>query len=278
MKKILVPTDFSELSRASLSYAAMLALKMDVELILLHVIDISNSEMLMKRARLEEEVVQLAREDAAYLMDDIRAEVGEKLRIRYEYRMGHPLHRVVDNFVQQNNVGLIVMGLHGETGLRKVLMGRVTTSVINNSSVPVIAVPADAVFQLDKIFYATDMSNLSSELSFLIKFARLFNASVHVIHVLTRGESHPDKNQIKEQIKRLDYPNIYFHVLRGDEIARLLNTFVRRAKAHMLAMFTHRQDFFQQLFATSITQDVAAQNHLPVLTVNMERVKEFPSA
>ena len=274
MKKILVPTDFSELSRASLSYAAMLALKMDAELILLHVIDISNSEMLLKRARLEEEVVELAREDAAYLMDEIKAEVGTGLKIRYEYRMGHPLHKVIDNFVLQNDVGLIVMGLHGETGLRKVLMGRVTTSVINNSSVPVIAVPSGAIFQLEKIFYATDMSNLDKELNLLVDFARRFNASVHVVHVLGSGEPQPDKGQIKQQIMRIDYPNIYFHVLRGDEVARLVDTFVRRAKAHMLAMFTHKLDFFEQLFSSSVTQDIAAQNHLPVLTMNRERVKQ----
>lgn len=277
MKKILVPTDFSELSRASLSYAAMLALKMEAELILLHVIDISNSEMLLKRARLEEEVIELAREDAAYLMDEIKAEVGDKLKIRYEHRMGHPLHKVIDNFVLQNDVGLIVMGLHGETGLRKVLMGSVTTSVINNSSVPVIAVPAGAIFQLEKIFYATDMSNLDKELILLVDFARRFNASVHVVHVLSTDEPEPDKDQIKQQISRIDYPNIYFHVLRGEEIARLVDTFVRRARAHMLAMFTHRLDFFEQLFSSSVTQDIAAQNHLPVLTINRERVKQvFP--
>ncbi len=276
MKKILVPTDFSELARASLSYAAMLALKMDVELILLHVIDISNSEMLLKRARLEEEVVELAREDAAYLMDEIRAEVGASLRIRYEYRMGHPLYKVIDNFVLQNDVGLIVMGLQGESGLSQVLMGGVTNAVINNSSVPVIAVPAGATFQLEKIFYATDMSNLTRELSFLVKFARSFDASVHVVHVLTSGEPEPDKDQIKAQIKNIDYPSIYFHVLHGDDIAPVVATFVRRSKAHILAMFTHRLDFFEKLFSKSVTQEIAAQNHLPMLTINRERVKDFP--
>ncbi len=275
MKKILVPTDFSESSRASLSYAAMLALKMDAELILLHVIDISNSEMLLKRARLEEEVVELARQDAGYLIDSIRAEMGQNLKISFEYRMGHPLHKVIDNFVQQNDVGLIVMGSHGASGLRKVLMGSMAMQVINNSSVPVIAVPKGAIFQLDKIIYATDMSNLAKELDFLVGFAQRFSASVHVVHVLASDEPNPDRTEIKAQIARIGYPKIYFHVLRGDEVSRVVSTFVRRGKAHMLAMFTHRLDFFGHLFSTSVTQEIAAQNHLPVLTINRERAKDF---
>lgn len=275
MKKILVPTDFSELARASLSYAAMLALKLDVELILLHVIDISNSEMLLKRARLEDEVVDMAREDASYLINEVRAEVGDQLRIRYEHRMGHPLYKVIDNYVVQNDIGMIVMGLRGETGLGQVLMGGVTNSVINNSSVPVIAVPSGATFQLEKIFYATDLSNLTSELSFLVTFARRFDASIHVVHVLTNGEPEPDKDVIQSHIRKIDYRSIYFHVLRGEEIAPVVATFVRQSKAHMLAMFTHRLDFFEQLFSKSVTHEIAAQNQLPMLTINRARVKDL---
>ncbi len=266
MKKILVPIDFSDHSVTSLRYAMMVAAKMNTSIVVLHVINISNSEMMLKRARLEEEVIAYSKEDAAKIIEEARKGSTENIDIQYDYRLGHPAHRIIGNYVNQNEIGMIVMGLHGETGLKKVLMGGTTTSVMNGTSVPVIAVPKSASLDLEKIFYATDLTNLTAELTTLVAFARFFGASIHVVHVT--GEVTVDKEMIKAQIRRIDYSDIYFHVLRGEEVARLLDTFVRRAKAHMLVTFTHRLAFFEKLFSTSVTQELAANNHLPLLTFN----------
>ncbi len=266
MKKILVPTDFSDHSVPALRYAMMVAEKMNTSIVLLHVINISNSEMMLKRARLEEEVIEYSKEDAGKLIDEARSGATGRVEVRYDYRLGHPVHKIIENYVNQNEIGLVVMGLHGESGLRKVLMGSTTTSVINETGVPVIAVPKTASLNLEKIFYATDLTNLDAELTTLVAFARFFGASIHVVHVT--NEVTVDKERIKAQIRRIDYSDIYFHVLRGEQVARLLDTFVRRAKAHLLVTFTHKLDFFEKLFSKSITQELAAHNHLPLLTFN----------
>lgn len=268
MKKILVPIDFSNHSVTSLRYAMMVAAKMNSSIVVLHVIDISNSEMMLKRARLEEEVIANSKEDAAKIIDEARAGSGENVDITYDYRLGHPAHKIIANYVKQHDVALIVMGLHGETGLRKVLMGSTTTSLIHETSVPVIAVPQAASLDLEKIFYATDLTNLNAELTRLVQFARFFGASIHVVHVT--NDPSVDKKQIREQIRRIDYSDIYFHVLHGEQVTRILETFLRRAKAHLLVTFTHKLDFFEKLFGKSITEELAANNQLPLLTFNRD--------
>ncbi len=268
MKKILVPIDFSDHSVTSLRYAMMVAAKMNAGVVVLHVIDISNSEMMLKRARLEEEVIANSKEDAAKLIEEARNGSAENVAIEFDYRLGHPAHKIIVNYVKQNDIALVVMGLHGESGLRKVLMGSTTTSVINETTVPVIGVPQAASLDLEKIFYATDLTNLNAELTRLVQFARFFGASIHVVHVT--NDPAVDKQQIKEQIRRIDYNDIYFHVLRGEQVTRILETFVRRAKAHLLVTFTHKLDFFDKLFGKSVTQELAANNQLPLLTFNRD--------
>jgi nucleotide-binding universal stress UspA family protein len=275
MKRILVPTDFSDLSKASVFYAAMLARELKSELVILHIIDISNSEMMLMRQRLEDQVIELSKDDAYELIGELKEKLGPDFPVRYEYRLGHPLHKMVENYAGQNGVSLIVIGTHGASGIKRRMMGSNASSLINESSVPVIAVPPDATFSVKKILYATDMENLNQELKILTGFARILNASIHVVHVVTNENAPaPDKQKIREQLSKMDYPKIYFHVLKGTEVAPIIDELGQKSKNHLLAMFTHKFDFFQKLFKRSVTHEIVSQNHIPTLTFNKTTLGE----
>lgn len=270
--KILIPTDFSKLSRVAVSYAIRLAEKLDAEVVLMAVINNNSySRASIHWKKLEDEMINIARQDGGQLLAEIKAETGDRINISFEYIVGFPVSDVIENFVIHNGIDMIVMGTKGATGLKKVMMGSNATAVINRSSVPVIAVPGETEFKkIKKIVYATDLENIHEEIKTLAMFARLLDAEIVVLHVIPSDSAKQiDSNKmVTDLITQGKYPKITFHVSKNDHTADEVDSFVVAHKADMLAMFTHKLDFYEKLFGKSVTRQLAFHAQVPLLTFN----------
>jgi nucleotide-binding universal stress UspA family protein len=269
---ILTPTDFSKLSKVAVLYSARIAKKLKADIILLAVIDMNSyTTTSMRWTKLEDEMISIAQEEADRFIKEIKEEIKGNVKITYRYVTGYPVEERIEEFVKQNGIDMIVMGTRGASGLKKVVMGSNATAVIDNSSVPVIAVPGQTAFKaIKEIVYASDMVNLSEEIKTIAMFASLFNANIHVLHVLPRDSAKKidGKKTVSSLVKQTKYPNIFFHVSKSDHIAEGVDAFVAHQKADLLTMFTHKLDFYEKLFGRSVTRHLAFHVHVPLLTFN----------
>ena len=81
------------------------------------------------------------------------------------------------------------MGTRGASGLRKYVLGSNTTSVIEVSHVPVLAVPELGDFKHFKnVVYASDLTHIEKELKTLIPYLEKFGSIVHLIHIASSAE------------------------------------------------------------------------------------------
>ena len=140
IKKILVPTDFSEGNNAALEYASHLASETGAMLYIVHADD------------MEQAAEILAKSGHPYPMwqDDPRHREGHvklkkvvptvsNVKCRHQYLKGTPTGEIV-SFAERNNVDLIVMASHGRTGLSRVLMGSTAEGVMRRAPCPVLIV------------------------------------------------------------------------------------------------------------------------------------------
>ncbi len=277
MMTLLVPTDFSKASKKAVSYATDLAKKVNARIILLNVIQVNPSgETLLKWKRLEDEMVKIAKEDGEALLAEVQTKARAKTTLSFEYRLGYDFAKVVNRFIEENDVDLIIMGTHGATGLKKVLMGSNAASMINTSLVPVIAIPEGASFKaIKKIVYATDMKNLDDEIKTITMFASLFKASVSVVHVTPAS---PDKKFSPEKftknlVKVSKYKKITFSFVQNENIKAGVDAFVAKQKPQMLSMFTHKLDAYEKFFGKGITRQQAFHTQVPLLSFNKTTLK-----
>jgi len=269
---ILVPTDFSKLSKVAVLYAARIAKKLKANVIVLAVITMNTSAATsIKWKKLEDEMIKMAKQDADQLMEEVRSQIKGKLEITYQYINGYPVEERIETYAVENRVDLIVMGTKGASGLKKVIMGSNTASVISNSSIPVIAVPGETEFNpIKKIVYASDMTNISKEIKTLVRFAGIFKASIRVLHVIPSSSTNKIdiKKTVADLVKQSKYSKISMKVFRNDHIADAVDLFVADQKADMLAMFTHKLLFYEKLFGKSVTRQLSFHARLPLLTFN----------
>lgn len=130
--KILFPTDFSSASNAGLAHATALARDSGAMLIILHVEEPAP-------AYVGELYYGMAEPDHAELKRMLDKVVPPDTNVRYEHRMfiGDPADVIVET-AEKEHTDLIVLGTHGRTGLRRLLMGSVAEAVVRRSSCPVL--------------------------------------------------------------------------------------------------------------------------------------------
>lgn len=136
LRRILVPTDFSEYSGEAIGYACALADKFEAELHLLHVLEsqISSTPIFAGGLALNP-IVNESREAAEKALVQT---APERAAVRATAE-GPPFLEIL-RYAKDNNIDLIVMGTHGRAGLAHVMLGSVAERVVRKSTCPVMTV------------------------------------------------------------------------------------------------------------------------------------------
>jgi len=141
LHKILVATDFSDLSAEAVQYAQSLAETYTAELILIHIIDdapaLAFHTMELTTDIVIEDTTKNAEEHLAQFVKD--HDIRSTQQLRLVTRRGNP-HEEITRFAREESVGLIVMATHGRTGLAHVLLGSVAEKVVQHSDIPVLTI------------------------------------------------------------------------------------------------------------------------------------------
>ena len=141
LKRILVPTDFSESARHALLYGTSFAREYEGELLLLHVVEnltvgYASDLFPVPMAEVFDEISGYAKAELAKL----GAEVKEKgLAVRELVVQGKPSAEIV-RVAREETADMIVLGTHGKGMLDKALFGSTAERVIRRAPCPVLTV------------------------------------------------------------------------------------------------------------------------------------------
>lgn len=132
-KKILFPTDFSTCSDAGLGHATALAKETGAKLLILHV------EEPPPAYGAGEMYYGVPNPDNPTLRRMLADVIPTDPSVPYEHRLvvGDPASEIVA-IANEEGADLIVMGTHGRTGLKRLLMGSVAEAVVRKANCPVI--------------------------------------------------------------------------------------------------------------------------------------------
>ena len=142
LAKILYPTDFSDVSKKALAYLKRLKEAGAKEIVILHVIDERKIEAialygtggsLVFIKKMEEE----ARKEVIAIEEELK-KCGFEVKVRIE--TGVPLKEILRVEEEEKKVSLIVIGSHGKTNIKEMLIGSVSEKVIRRAKNPVLVI------------------------------------------------------------------------------------------------------------------------------------------
>lgn len=273
MKKILFPTDFSDVSHNAFVYALHLAKKLHAEIVTLHVYTIP--------VPYGDHGVSIEQCDYAEWshFENYKKEVDRLHLIAEQQHCGQVKlsHKLESGDVVLEILGtcnaeaadIVVLGTTGATGLKEAFLGSVAEKIVNQAKAIVLAIPEKASFQhIKNILFVTELDKL--QVSALVKvqqIAKTFGAHIDVLQVKNRHDE-SDAGLLAKWKSEFVQSDIYFYILTSNDVEGTVTDFMKLNNTDVVAMPVHHKGFFEKLFFFSLSRQMAFHSHVPVLAVH----------
>jgi nucleotide-binding universal stress UspA family protein len=269
MQNILVPVDFSPVSRNAAIYAAELAKKFNAKLVLFHAYmlptPVSEVPYVMVTAdEMQKENEALLKKEADQLHDTYAIEV------EWIVQIGVPSDEV-KQLAKEKNADIIVMGMKGAGGLDKII-GSTTTNVIRKVKVPVLVIPEKATYQaIQHITYAYDLNDPSNPALFqpLLDLAAAYQSRFSLLHVESPSEAKESTGPGNAPLENLFMGRqVNWVTIEDSSVTHGISEYLLQHPAELLAMIAHRHNFFERVFSKSHTTSMAYETSIPLLILH----------
>ena len=271
MKKILVPTDFSEQAENALKVAAILAKKYGAEIYLLHMMEIpmQQTDPINAVSDIPEALffMKLAHKRFEDLLEN---DFLQGITV-YETVKADITFNEIKEACKEYDVDFIVMGSHGASGIKEMFIGSNAEKVVRTSDVPVLVIKnAHESFEVSDFVFASDFKNDNQKTyKQAVKFAEAMDAKIHLLMVNTANNfitSYEAKNRINDFISGQSFENISITVHNDDSVEQGILNFSKDINADLIGISTRGRQGISQFFNSSLSEDLVNHARRPVIT------------
>ena len=278
MKKILVPTDFSEPANWAMDVAIEMASRAKAEITLLHVIEQGSKESFNVEGQIDYDshwedkifTLKLIERSNAQLAASAALIADAGVSVKKVVRLGNPFHGI-NATIRSLTPDLVIMGTSSHSKTEEIFIGSNAQKIVRLSQCPVLTVHRKPrVGEFKSIVYATSLSESEKAFSSVISTIQaLNNAQLHIVRINTPLNFRPDtevKRMMENFARQARLKNFTLNIFNDmTEEAGILH-FASAIEADLIGMATHGRSGFGQLIAGSIAEDVVNHATHPVLT------------
>lgn len=277
MKKILVPTDFSNHAEYALKVAAQIARKNGGEIYLLHMLElpavgdgIGESKAVGTSADVPE---------VMFFMEKTRERFQEILNKPYLQGISVveaiQFERAFDGIIthsKKHNIDLVVMGSHGASGFHEMFIGSNTEKVVRTSDIPVLVIKKEmGEFNPQNFVFASDFSDeIKKPFGKVVEFVNTFNTNLHLVFINTPNDfkpTHTAEKIVNNFAAGFNLKNGHTtHIYNDINIEKGVLHFANSINADLIGMCTHGRKGLAHFFNGSISEDLVNHAVRPVVT------------
>jgi len=274
MKKIIIPVDFSDHSEYALKTAAKLAKKHDAELLVLHMLEMSDimlttsEEFQSQKAAFFLQIAEQKLE--GFLKKDYLNDLKVTSIIKH-----FKVFSEVNDVALKNDADLIVMGSHGSSGIAEFFVGSNTERVVRNANIPVLVVKnnvSDVNFNVVAFACSFSEETIKPYLNAVKLFDKI-DAKFYLVHVNLPNDRFMSSLEIEQKAvnfftkaeRNLTKMKDVYYVCDYTVEEGVLNC-ANKIGADLIIVPTHGRKGLAHFFEGSIGEDVANHSTLPVMT------------
>ncbi|GEP51101.1 hypothetical protein FNO01nite_17730 [Flavobacterium noncentrifugens] len=276
MKKILFPTDFSEVSKNAFVYALKLAENIDAEIITLHVYElpvVNNTDGFPSYLVEIYDVVELSQFESykgqiPLLRDIAEANNLGHIKLSHELLMGDLVGNIKE-ISKKEQIDYIVLGTKGASGLKETFLGSTASDVLSNTDAIVLAIPEKSHYsQIKNIAFTSRFREKDrAALLKLLKLANGFAAKVHCLYVKTPSSDLKEVVLADWQLL-FKNENVDFHIVENENVEETILHFTETENIDLLAMLHYKRSFLEGLFHFSLTKKIVHHVQIPILALH----------
>jgi nucleotide-binding universal stress UspA family protein len=276
MKKILLPTDFSDNSWNAIKYALQLYKDEKCNFILLNtytpiIYQVEHLQASSPQLQVLEIVKETSKKKLSQLLKLITIEFSNPKHTFSKISAFNTLTQEIDDLYEGGAIDSIIMGTKGATGLKEVLLGSNTVHVLKNTKCPVIAVPSGFEFETPhEILFPTDyeVDYQKKHVAPILAISELYNTRIHILHVFNKGDLTEQQARNRQKLENYFKKSAYlFHDVKNKNIPEAITEFQLKARVNLLVMINNKHSFFENLFFKSTINQIGFHLNIPFLVI-----------
>lgn len=272
MKKILVPTDFSECANNATDIAIDIAKHYGAELHFYHFVSVPIDWVHLDFAQ------NTIYPDVTQEVDRVQKEI--KKLVTYAESKGVKAYSYVDfdnstgavaSYAKKNDISFIVMGSHGAKGIQEFFLGSNAQKVVRYAEIPVLIIKTklDSIHVNDVLFVSDFQEEMTKPFEHVIEFAKVIDAKIHLVYLNTPSDFQRSW-VIRERME--SFEKLASGLLAKSEVVNCLfleegmEQYCKDNHIGMIAMATHHRKGLSRTFLGSLTEEVVNHMDIPVVS------------
>ncbi|WP_029038726.1 universal stress protein [Salinimicrobium xinjiangense] len=281
MKKILLPTDFSENAYNAIKYAVQLLEKEECEFYLLNTYTpvLYDNEYLVYSAS-QPTLTEIYSNKSMQGLERVLRRIKRNFKNeKHSFKKISSFNLLTDeikDLVAEKEIDLVVMGTKGATGAQEILFGTHTVHAIKKTRCPLLAIPSEYEYKAPKqILFPTDYeAEIPKLLKVMREIADLHASTIHILHVYFGVDLSPEQTNRKRALGRAFKNNAHhFYSITEKSVTRAIFDFQDENEVDMLAMINNKRSFFENLLFMPVVNEIGFNVKVPFLVMPSPKKK-----
>lgn len=272
MKKILVPTDYSDCANDAIEVAKVISARSGAELFMLHLEEVM-PEAVLSHTIIEEYPHRVGQ--AHYILQQLVDSVVKEGLMAKAVFVPHEGNEDILDYIKPYGIDFMIMGSHGAKGIREFIIGSKTQKVIRKSPVPVLVIKRpDKNFNPSNILFAsTFREDMSKPLKEVAEFARLWNADLNLVfinlmhHLIEENEA---KDIMASQMESIPDIKYTLNITETNDEVWGIRQFAKLVNADVIAVVYDANTGFNRLFKSAVAEKLINHEEIPILVMTGE--------
>ncbi|TPN84489.1 universal stress protein [Aquimarina algicola] len=273
MKRVLIPTDFSDNSFNALQYAKVLFNNEECTFFLLNVY-LSNPSNLLNENYSDSMLTEMANESEIELKKLAKKVNKENNNVEHYYETvskANTLVKTINSTIASKKIEYVIMGTKGAKGAKEIFLGSNAVKVINAvDNCPIIVVPKDySVTKPSLITFSTNFKRafFNEELEPLIEIAIANNAKINIARIMQEefltDIQKENRKMLKKLLKNIDY--IFCKIDVETSETNALKDFAKNTESDLITLIHHKYNFLQRLVKEDVVDKISFNSAVPLL-------------
>lgn len=276
MRKVLVPTDFSDNAFNALKYASQVFKYEKCDFLIVHAYA---DEVYREASVMEPGHVDQLKEATFLKSEKLLKRVLKNLK-EFSPNPHHKLKSIsvfgdlideVNDLVNQENIDIVVMGTRGATNDRKLTFGSNTLHLLKYVHCPVLAIPEGYEYHPPKeILFPTNflVPSKRRELKLLCDMTGSFRSTVHILHIDPIPNLSLRQQDNKEFLKNcLRKPKLTFETTLEKDKTTAITKYIVHHAINMLVLVNSRHSYMEDMLYQSTINKIGLHIKIPFMVL-----------
>lgn len=247
MKKILFPVDHSKISEAAFIYALNLAQTYNTHLTIFYL----NGEISAESLKQINQIVD-----------------SQNTPTNLEHIIKNNEHKSIETVIKNLDINAVVLPSKKADHHNEVLVGVLLSEVITNAKSLVFIIPENyKTHQTTNITFTTRFRDKDKKaLDKCLTIAKSMGAEINCLHINNGSEDNTEKVALWKELYKGE--KINFHIIKSSDPQKAILHYIEENRADLLAIFTYKRNFFEEIFQKSTAQNISYYTSVPTLVIH----------